>query len=238
MKLQFRYVAKKGPSLVLSSDRLIRCSPSKPNSLIYTLILNLLKYSYSRRLLSFCFHHQNPASSLPRMPHDVTIWRGLIIMKFFILKFFPPLCHVLPLRPKHLPQQLVLEYAQFISFSECDIRSLTSIQKNRSYYSSTYVNVRKSNICKAFIAYLNVVILSCITFTIPRLVQISQYLLPGQSNQAVIKLLSFSSQHISPSTNIITVDQKLMGPIQLKSFLFCLPLPNDSFARKFEKQWR
>ena len=121
-------------------------------------------------------------SSLPRKPQAVTIWRRLLIMKVFILNFFPPSCHVLPLRPKHLPQQLVLEYPQPIFFSEYDIRSLISIQNNRPYYCPTHGNGRKSNIFKAFIGYLNVVILSCIIFTVHRRVQVSQYLLPGQSN--------------------------------------------------------
>lgn len=182
---KFRYVAKKEQSLVLSSARSIRCKPCKPNFLIYILIINSFTYSYSKWLISFRFPPIKPLYESLFSPTQATCRDHLVRItnyKGFYFEIFPPPCHVLLLRPKHLPQQLVLEYPQPIFFSEYDIRSLTSIQNNRPYYSSTHVNGRKSNIFKAFIGCLKVVILSCITFTIHRRVQVSQYLFPGQSN--------------------------------------------------------
>ena len=62
-------------------------------------------------------------------------------MKFLTAQSPPVPCHLVPLRPKYLPQQLFIKPPQPMVFPPCERPSCILIYHNRQINSSVYFNV-------------------------------------------------------------------------------------------------
>jgi len=88
-------------------------------------------------------------SSLQYVPHAPPIsflldhpnmWCGVQVMKRLIMQFPSPLCHLIPLRPKYLPQHSITKHPWPIVRLQFERPSLKPIQNNSQNYSSVYFN--------------------------------------------------------------------------------------------------
>ena len=60
--------------------------------------------------------HMHHPSLLPWCHHPNNTWCGVQIMKILSVEFSPVSCYLLPLKPKYLPQHLILDHPQPVFF--------------------------------------------------------------------------------------------------------------------------
>jgi hypothetical protein len=147
--------------------RIHKCPPPGPllSQLNPTITSTLLKINLNIILpsmpgspkwsLSLRFPHQNPvyASSLlcthyiPCPSHSSIFYNpnnigwGMQITKLIIMQFSPPVCYLVPLRPKYSPQHPILKYPQPTFLPQCELPSFAPIQNKRQIYKSVYLDL-------------------------------------------------------------------------------------------------
>ena len=84
---------------------------------------------------------------MPRPSHSASFYHpnnicwAVQIIKLLIMQFSPLPRHLIPLRPKHLPQHPILKHPVPMFLPRCERPSSAPIQNNRQSYSSLYLNL-------------------------------------------------------------------------------------------------
>ena len=104
-------------------DQSIPCLPTHLLKLRFNIILpsTLEPSKWSLFLRSPVFHicHMVRPYHSPSVDHPKNIWLGIQVMRLLI-QSSPVPCHLVPPRPKYLPQHPILKYPQPVFLCQCE----------------------------------------------------------------------------------------------------------------------